>query len=241
MYSPLLTLNPASSSDNFFFGSDFELYSLTSPVINYDALGDGCPSIAETISISSASTASPTMVAATPPLTAMTAQSSGTEAEDETPESDYRSRASRGGNSTCTPGSTPPIKRAIQTKRRRPRNRMQLERCKEHSMRSRARKRNEKAALDALVMAKTREAEELAVQIKALRAEAHYLREYMVNSILTSPDESSSPVCPSALAKLFPCPWTAVAPHMSQDDFMLLQTPTMPSPPFSQLQLAKLD
>jgi hypothetical protein len=121
--------------------------------------------------------------------------------------------------------------------RRRSRNRQQLEKCRQHSMKSRQRKREEKKRLDRLVVGKTKEAEELQKQIKALQAEAHYLREHMVQAILSTP-AAALPVS-DQLGHIFrqtllamPSPF----PNVTSAELCKLQTFSLPSPPVAGLR-----
>lgn len=99
-------------------------------------------------------------------------------------------------------------------------------------MKSRERKRHEQAELDGLVMRKTSEAEQLQAQIKALQAEAHYLREYMVQSALTC-SFSATPMSDSTKDMLLKAWMSLPSPYenVTQTELAKIQTRSLPSPP----------
>jgi hypothetical protein len=103
-------------------------------------------------------------------------------------------------------------------------------------MKSRERKREEKKVLDKLVVGKSAEAEDLRRQIKALQAEAHYLREYMVQSMLQSPtaalplSEHLQQAFKQALLSM-PSPFDNITP----EDLCKIQTYSLPIPPISEM------
>eukprot|EP00123_Amoebidium_parasiticum_P010789 comp20320_c0_seq1/m.25561 comp20320_c0_seq1/g.25561 ORF comp20320_c0_seq1/g.25561 comp20320_c0_seq1/m.25561 type:complete len:251 (-) comp20320_c0_seq1:235-987(-) len=75
--------------------------------------------------------------------------------------------------------------RSFTKAKRKKRDAAQLARCREHSARSRERRKAERAALDSFVIGKTEECDSLKNRIRTLESEAHYLKQFMVQNALT--------------------------------------------------------